>query len=76
MTDFENIPAFIGGLHLTGGLFEPIIPNTIANLTEMAPDLVVPGHCTGWRAQHLVAAALPETHTSSNVGTTLTFTAA
>ncbi len=40
------------------------------------PDLVVPGHCTGWRAQHSVAAALQGAYTSSNVGTTFTFTAA
>ncbi|MEA2058459.1 MAG: MBL fold metallo-hydrolase [Actinomycetota bacterium] len=76
VTGIGHIHAFIGGLHLTGGLFEPIIPDTIANLTDLAPDLVVPGHCTGWRAQHEVAAALPEAYTSSNVGTTFTFTAA
>jgi len=76
VTGIGHIHAFIGGLHLTGGLFEPIIPDTIANLTDLAPDLVVPGHCTGWRAQHEVAAALPAAYTSSNVGTTFTFTAA
>jgi 7,8-dihydropterin-6-yl-methyl-4-(beta-D-ribofuranosyl)aminobenzene 5'-phosphate synthase len=76
VTGIDHIHAFIGGLHLTGGLFEPIIPDTIANLTELAPDLIVPGHCTGWRAQHMVAAALPDAYTSSNLGTTFTFTAA
>ena len=25
----------------------------------MNPELLVPGHCTGWRAQHALAAALP-----------------
>lgn len=76
VTGIDHIHAFIGGLHLTGGLFEPIIPETITDLTDLAPDLVVPGHCTGWRAQHRVAAALGEAYTSSNVGTTFTFSAA
>jgi 7,8-dihydropterin-6-yl-methyl-4-(beta-D-ribofuranosyl)aminobenzene 5'-phosphate synthase len=75
VTGIDKVHAFIGGLHLSGGLFEPIIPDTIMNLTALAPALVVPGHCTGWRAQHLVAAALPDAYTSSNVGTTFTFTA-
>ena len=75
VTGIDHIHAFIGGRHLTGGRFEPIIPETIANLTDLAPDLVVPGHCTGWQAQHQVTAALRDAYTSSNVGTTFTFTA-
>lgn len=76
VTGIDHIHGFIGGLHLTGGLFEPIIPNTIDSLVALSPDLAVPGHCTGSRAQHQVARALPEAFTSSNVGTTYTFTAA
>lgn len=76
VTGIDHIHAFIGGLHLTGGLFEPIIPETIAELTAIAPDLVVPGHCTGWRAQHQLASTLGDAYTASNVGTTFTFTAA
>ena len=76
VTGVDHIHAFIGGLHLTGGLFEPIIPDTIASLTDLAPDLVVPGHCTGWRAQHQVAAALGDAYSASYVGTTFAFTAA
>jgi 7,8-dihydropterin-6-yl-methyl-4-(beta-D-ribofuranosyl)aminobenzene 5'-phosphate synthase len=75
VTGIEHIHAFIGGLHLTGGLFEPIIPDTITSLTDLAPDVMVPGHCTGWKAQHMVAEALPDAYTSSNLGTTFTFTA-
>ena len=33
------------------------------------PDLVVPAHCTGWRAQHRLAAALPDAFVPNAVGT-------
>jgi 7,8-dihydropterin-6-yl-methyl-4-(beta-D-ribofuranosyl)aminobenzene 5'-phosphate synthase len=29
LTGVEKVHAFVGGLHLTGGLFEAIIPRTI-----------------------------------------------
>ncbi|MDX1449642.1 MAG: MBL fold metallo-hydrolase [Acidimicrobiia bacterium] len=73
MTGQERIHAFVGGLHLTGGLFEPIVPDTINDLVALSPEIVVPGHCTGWKATHAVAAALPDAFTSSNVGTTFRF---
>jgi 7,8-dihydropterin-6-yl-methyl-4-(beta-D-ribofuranosyl)aminobenzene 5'-phosphate synthase len=76
VTGIDHIHAFIGGLHLTGTMFEPIIPDTIANLTDLEPDLVVPGHCTGWRAQHQAATTLSDAYTASYVGTTFAFTAA
>ncbi len=73
VTGIEHIHGFIGGLHLTGGLFEPIIPNTLKEFVALSPDLVVPGHCTGWNATHQISAALPNAYTASNVGTTFTF---
>ena len=51
VTGVTKIHAFVGGLHLTGGLFEPIIPQTITELVAIGPDWVVPGHCTGWPSQ-------------------------
>jgi 7,8-dihydropterin-6-yl-methyl-4-(beta-D-ribofuranosyl)aminobenzene 5'-phosphate synthase len=73
VTGVEHIHGFIGGLHLTGGLFEPIMPETVNELVELSPDLIVPGHCTGWKATHQVARALPDAFTASNVGTTFAF---
>jgi 7,8-dihydropterin-6-yl-methyl-4-(beta-D-ribofuranosyl)aminobenzene 5'-phosphate synthase len=75
LTGVQRIHAFVGGLHLSGGLFEPIIPHTVAELTRFAPDHVVPGHCTGWRAVHELARALPAAYVQPSVGTTLRFTA-
>ncbi len=73
VTGVDKIHGFVGGLHLSGGLFEPIISRTVQELVSFSPDLVVPGHCTGWKAIHSVAAALPTAYLASNVGTTLRF---
>jgi 7,8-dihydropterin-6-yl-methyl-4-(beta-D-ribofuranosyl)aminobenzene 5'-phosphate synthase len=73
LTGITRICAFIGGMHLTGGLFEPIIPRTIAELSAIGPAVVVPGHCTGWKATHEIARALPEAYVQSSVGTRLHF---
>lgn len=68
MTGIDPVYAVIGGFHLTGGIFEKIIPQTVAALAAEAPDLVVPAHCTGWKAQHALAAALPDAFRPNSVG--------
>ena len=75
LTGVEKVHAFVGGLHLTGGLFESIIPRTIDELAAIGPDVVVPGHCSGWKAAHLLSARLPYPYLQSNVGTRLHFAA-
>ncbi|WP_028926435.1 MBL fold metallo-hydrolase [Pseudonocardia acaciae] len=70
LTGVDRLHALLGGLHLGGAAFEPIIPPTVAALADLAPDLLVPGHCTGWRAQHALAAALPHAWTQGSSGTT------
>ncbi|HEX3589500.1 MAG TPA: MBL fold metallo-hydrolase [Pseudonocardiaceae bacterium] len=70
LTGVDRLYALLGGLHLSGPAFEPIIPPTVAALTAAAPRLVVPGHCTGWRAQHALAAALPDAWVQGSAGTT------
>ena len=71
ITGIQKIYAVIGGFHLTGGLFEPIIPATIAALKAIKPRYIMPGHCTGWFATHKIAQAMPEAYIPNNVGTTL-----
>ena len=71
LTGITTIYAVIGGFHLTGGLFERIIPETIKALQEINPRYIMPGHCTGWSAIHQIARALPEAFIPSSVGTTL-----
>lgn len=73
MTGIEHVHAFVGGLHLTGGLFEPIIDRTIQELARISPDIIVPGHCSGWKATHELARQLPGAFIQSSVGTRLHF---
>lgn len=73
MTGVEHIHAFVGGLHLTGGLFEHIIPQTVEELARIKPDIIVPGHCTGWRATHELARRLPNAYVQTSVGTRMHF---
>lgn len=73
VTGIETVHAVIGGLHLTGGIFEPIIPDTLAALEAIGPDFIVAGHCTGWKAMQQIAARLPSAYVPSSVGTQLHF---
>ncbi|MBP2642933.1 MAG: 7,8 dihydropteroate synthase (methanopterin) [Firmicutes bacterium] len=73
LTGCQQIYAVLGGFHLTGGLFEKIIPSTIAELQKINPTYLMPGHCTGWSAIHQIAQAMPKAFIPNNVGTTLIF---
>ncbi len=76
LTGVDRLHAVIGGFHLSGPAFEPIIEPTVSALTELAPALIVPGHCTGWRAQHALARALPDAWVQPSVGSRCQLTAA
>lgn len=71
LTGIQTIYAVVGGFHLTGAIFEPIIPATIAALQQVGPHYLMPCHCTGWKAIHQIARTLPEAFIASSVGTTL-----
>jgi len=70
LTGVPTLHALLGGFHLSGPAFDPVISPTVAALTSMNPQRIVPGHCTGWRAQHALAAALPDAWVASSSGTT------
>jgi len=69
VTGIENVYALIGGFHLSGPLFEAIIPQTVEELKAAAPQVVVPTHCTGWKAVHEIARAMPGAFIQNSVGT-------
>jgi 7,8-dihydropterin-6-yl-methyl-4-(beta-D-ribofuranosyl)aminobenzene 5'-phosphate synthase len=75
LTGVSKLAGLFGGLHLTGPVFEPIIEPTVTALQGLDPDLVVPAHCTGWRAQHRLAAELPDAFVPNAVGTRFALTA-
>jgi len=71
LTGVDEVYAVVGGFHLTGALFAPRIPATIAALQEIGPRYLMPGHCTGWAATHAIARAMPDAFIANSVGTTL-----
>ena len=75
LTGVAKLHALIGGFHLNGPLFEPIIGDTISALEQLAPEVVVPAHCTGWKATHAIASRLPGAFIQNSVGTTFRLTA-
>ena len=70
LTGVERIHAVIGGFHLTGKSFEPIIERTVEAVAALEPELVVPAHCTGWKASLALARRLPEALVPNAVGAT------
>jgi 7,8-dihydropterin-6-yl-methyl-4-(beta-D-ribofuranosyl)aminobenzene 5'-phosphate synthase len=70
LTGVERIHAVIGGFHLTGKAFEPIIERTVDAVAAFEPDLVVPAHCTGWKAALALASRMPEAVVPNAVGAT------
>lgn len=75
VTGVEKVCAVMGGFHLTGPLFAPVVGPTVAALRALAPDYVIPMHCTGFVAANAFATAMPEQFLLSSVGTRFTFTA-
>jgi 7,8-dihydropterin-6-yl-methyl-4-(beta-D-ribofuranosyl)aminobenzene 5'-phosphate synthase len=68
-----RVHAVMGGFHLTGPIFEPIIGPTIEEMKRIAPDFVMPMHCTGWSAINQFAREMPEQFVLTTVGTTYVF---
>jgi 7,8-dihydropterin-6-yl-methyl-4-(beta-D-ribofuranosyl)aminobenzene 5'-phosphate synthase len=69
LTGGQPLYALLGGFHLGGPAFEPLIPRVLADLAVMHPSVLVPAHCTGWRAQHAMSAEFPAAYIPNTVGT-------
>jgi len=72
-TGTDKVHAVLGGFHLTGPIFEPIIGPTIDEMKKIGPDCVVPTHCTGWKAINQFAQEMPDQFVLNTVGTTYVF---
>ncbi len=71
LTRDRPIDVLLGGYHLAGTTVEDRIDPTLRDLTALvAPRIVAPGHCTGWRAAGALANAFgPSGYAPSVVGT-------
>ena len=65
LTGVDQIHAVLGGFHLRDG---PVVAATVAALAAEAPSVLVPAHCTSWKAQYALAAALPTAFRPNAVG--------
>lgn len=68
----EAVDVVLGGYHLAGAAMEPRIADTVGDLERLiAPKVVAPGHCTGWRAKAALAERFaPGRYGPSMVGST------
>jgi 7,8-dihydropterin-6-yl-methyl-4-(beta-D-ribofuranosyl)aminobenzene 5'-phosphate synthase len=69
LTGVDRVHAVVGGFHLNGPLFAPLVGPTVDALAELAPQVIVPAHCTGWEASHAIATRLPDAYIQNSVGT-------
>jgi 7,8-dihydropterin-6-yl-methyl-4-(beta-D-ribofuranosyl)aminobenzene 5'-phosphate synthase len=63
-----NVYAVLGGFHLAGKEYEKRVDLTVNELKRVNPQLIVPSHCTGWRAATSIAQKLPDAFIWNSVG--------
>jgi 7,8-dihydropterin-6-yl-methyl-4-(beta-D-ribofuranosyl)aminobenzene 5'-phosphate synthase len=73
ITGVDKVCAIMGGFHLSGPFFEPIIEQTTEELKGMNPLFVVPTHCTGRKAIMHMEKEMPGKFILNMSGTRLTF---
>ncbi|MBU2548495.1 MAG: MBL fold metallo-hydrolase [Proteobacteria bacterium] len=69
----DRVCAVLGGFHLTGPIFEPIIEPTIQEMKKIDPEYIIPMHCTGWKAINRFEQAMPDRFLLNSVGTRYVF---
>jgi 7,8-dihydropterin-6-yl-methyl-4-(beta-D-ribofuranosyl)aminobenzene 5'-phosphate synthase len=69
----DKVHAVIGGFHIVPPLDDDYIHQTIAAFQEIAPDVLIPAHCTGDRFYDLARAAMGDKVIHSAVGTRFVF---
>ncbi|MBW1999214.1 MAG: MBL fold metallo-hydrolase [Deltaproteobacteria bacterium] len=72
VTGVKDIYGIIGGFHLSGPDYEPIIGRTIEELEKLEPKVLVPMHCTGWEAINRLSEAFPDAFILNSVGSKYT----
>jgi 7,8-dihydropterin-6-yl-methyl-4-(beta-D-ribofuranosyl)aminobenzene 5'-phosphate synthase len=73
LTGIKQIYAIIGGFHLAGKECETRIQPTVEQLKQLAPTIVAPSHCTGWRGICAIAKEMPKAFIWNSVGNLYSF---
>jgi 7,8-dihydropterin-6-yl-methyl-4-(beta-D-ribofuranosyl)aminobenzene 5'-phosphate synthase len=72
LTGTERVHTILGGFHLSGPHFEQIIEQTIGEFKRINPEVLVPMHCTGWKAIQRMSQEFPDAFVLNSVGSTIT----
>jgi len=73
VTGVNPVHVIMGGFHLGGPAFEPIVEKTIEELKKINPAYIVPTHCTGRKSVMEIEKAMPSQFILNMAGTGLTF---
>jgi len=73
VTGIDKVHVVMGGFHLSGPFFEPIIDRTTQELQKLHPAYVIPTHCTGRKAIMAMEKQMPDQFILNMAGTKLTF---
>lgn len=69
ITGVDRIHAVLGGFHLSGPIFEPIVERTITEFKKIRPEVIIPMHCTGWGAIKRFSEEFPSSFILNSAGT-------
>jgi len=72
ITGVEKVHAIMGGFHLAGAKAD-VIQRTVADIKAMAPDYIMPMHCTGFETIVAFAKEMPDQFILNTAGTKYTF---
>jgi 7,8-dihydropterin-6-yl-methyl-4-(beta-D-ribofuranosyl)aminobenzene 5'-phosphate synthase len=72
---FPDVPihAVMGGFHLSGHSVEKIIPQTVSDMKQFNLEMIIPAHCTGWRAVNALGNTFDDKVVPSAVGRIYSF---
>lgn len=73
VTGVDDVFVVMGGFHLTGADFEPIIEPTTDALKALNPRYIVPTHCTGRKAIMHLEKEMPDNFLLNMSGTKMVF---
>jgi len=73
VSGIKTVHAVMGGFHLSGSFFDPLIEPTIEELKKINPGYIIPCHCTGHKAVRKIEQAFGEKFILNTSGTKLTF---
>lgn len=72
VTNVDRLHAVVGGFHL-GTSKHDYIEHTVDELEKLAPDVVIPMHCSGARFIESMRRRMPDALVTTNVGSRFTF---